>query len=101
MRASYARRRDTLVAALARHAPGVELTGLAAGFHAVAHLPDVAGEQAVVEAARGRGIGLHGMSGFRFDRSTTPPRLVLGFGNVPEAAVERGIAAIADLLRPG
>lgn len=38
MRALYARRRDCLVAALTRHAPGVRLTGLAAGFHAVAQL---------------------------------------------------------------
>jgi GntR family transcriptional regulator/MocR family aminotransferase len=98
MRASYARRRDVLVDALARHAPGVELTGLAAGFHAVAHLPDGADEQAVVDTARGRGIGLHGMSGFRFDRATTPPQLVLGFGNVREEAIERGIAGVADLL---
>jgi GntR family transcriptional regulator/MocR family aminotransferase len=101
MRASYARRRDTLVAALTRHAPGVELTGLAAGFHAVAHLPDGADEQPVVEAARRRGIGLHGMSGFRFDRATTPPQLVLGFGNVREEAIERGVATVADLLRGG
>ena len=39
MRASYAGRRAALVAALAEHAPEVVLTGLAAGFHAVAHLP--------------------------------------------------------------
>src|SRR5215831_2016368 len=36
MRAVYSRRRGTLVGALARHAPGVRVTGLAAGFHAVA-----------------------------------------------------------------
>ena len=36
MRARYARRRTALVDALARHAPAVRLTGLAAGFHAVA-----------------------------------------------------------------
>jgi GntR family transcriptional regulator/MocR family aminotransferase len=98
MRASYARRRDVLVDALARHAPVVELTGLAAGFHAVAHLTAGRDETEVVEAARGRGIGLHGMSGFRFDRATAPPQLVLGFGNVREEAIERGIAAVADLL---
>jgi GntR family transcriptional regulator/MocR family aminotransferase len=39
MRAEYATRRDVLVHALAEHAPGVRVTGLAAGFHAVAHLP--------------------------------------------------------------
>ncbi|GAB7035631.1 PLP-dependent aminotransferase family protein [Streptomyces sp. NPDC021749] len=39
MRTVYAARRDVLVAALAAHAPGVKVTGLAAGFHAVAHHP--------------------------------------------------------------
>jgi GntR family transcriptional regulator/MocR family aminotransferase len=33
MRTSYAGRRAALVEALAQHAPGVELSGLAAGFH--------------------------------------------------------------------
>jgi len=99
MRAVYAGRRDALTGALERHAPGVRLTGLAAGFHAVAHLPDSADEQAVVEAARERGVGLEGMSGFRSTRATTPPQLVLGFGKVAERAIEPAIAAIADLLR--
>ena len=54
MRAIYASRRARLIAALARHAPGVRLTGLAAGFHAVAHLPASADEQAVAAAARER-----------------------------------------------
>lgn len=62
MRAVYATRRAALAEALARHAPGVPLTGLAAGFHAVAHLPGTASEQAVVSAARQRSIGLLGMS---------------------------------------
>src|SRR5712691_7901542 len=39
MRTIYARRRSTLIAVLGRYAPGIRLTGLAAGFHAVAHLP--------------------------------------------------------------
>ncbi|MCQ0015059.1 aminotransferase-like domain-containing protein [Actinomadura madurae] len=39
MRPLYAARRAALVDALARHAPGVRLSGLDAGFHAVAHLP--------------------------------------------------------------
>jgi GntR family transcriptional regulator/MocR family aminotransferase len=54
MRAIYARRREVLVESLTRNAPSVRLTGLAAGFHAVAHLPDTADEQAVVTAARTR-----------------------------------------------
>jgi GntR family transcriptional regulator / MocR family aminotransferase len=98
MRPTYAKRRDVLVDALARHAPSVELTGLAAGFHAVAHLPDPVDEQAVVAAARARSVGLYGMSACRATRSRTPPQLVLGFGNLSERSIQAGIAAVGDLL---
>jgi GntR family transcriptional regulator/MocR family aminotransferase len=98
MRAVYAGRRARLIAILARHAPGVRLTGLAAGFHAVAHLPAAADEQAVVAAARERRVGLYGMRQFRAARAAGPPQLVLGFGQVAERAIEPGIAAVADLL---
>ncbi len=97
MRAVYASRRAALVAALARHAPGIRLTGLAAGFHAVAHLPAAADERSVVAAARERRVGLYRMGDFRA-AAAGPPQLVLGFGQVGERAIEPGIAAVADLL---
>jgi GntR family transcriptional regulator / MocR family aminotransferase len=98
MRRVYAARRDALVAALAAQAPGVRLSGLAAGFHAVAHLPGDADERAIVEQALARSIGLHGMGEYRPSGRGGPPQIVLGFGNLTEAAIERGITAIADLL---
>jgi GntR family transcriptional regulator / MocR family aminotransferase len=98
MRTTYAKRRDVLVDALARHAPSVALTGLAAGFHAVAHLPAPVDEQAVVAAARARLVGLYGMSACRMTRSRTPPQLVLGFGNLSEHSIRAGITAVGDLL---
>ncbi len=99
MRSVYGARRQALVDALAEHAPEVKLTGLAAGFHAVARLPAGTGERAVVAAARERSIGLYGMSDYRADRATVPPELVLAFGNVTESGIRRGIAEVADLLR--
>jgi GntR family transcriptional regulator/MocR family aminotransferase len=98
MRTVYAARRAALVEALAAHAPDIALTGLAAGFHAVAHLPDGREERAVVSAARDRSVGLYGMSRYRADAAIHPPRLVLGFGNLSVSAITRGVAAIADLL---
>lgn len=98
MRTVYAGRRARLIDILARHAPAVRLTGLAAGFHAVAHLPATADERAVVAAARERRVGLYGMGEFRAAGTAGPPRLVLGFGQVGERAIEPGIAAVADLL---
>jgi GntR family transcriptional regulator/MocR family aminotransferase len=99
MRALYARRRETLLDSLARHAPHVRITGLVAGFHAVAHLPDSLSEHDVVLAARSRSVGLYGMSRFRANRRTTPPQLVLGFGNLNESAIDTGISKIADVLK--
>jgi DNA-binding transcriptional MocR family regulator len=54
-------------------------------------------EQAIIAAARARSVGLYGMSTYRSTRATTPPQLVLGFGDLTEGAVRTGIAAIADL----
>ncbi len=99
MRAEYSKRRDALVAALSEHAPHVPLTGLAAGFHAVAHLADGADEQAVVTEARVKGVGLYGMGTYRSVREPHPAQLVLGFGNTGVRAIEEGIVTVAPLLR--
>ncbi|MEU0400131.1 PLP-dependent aminotransferase family protein [Streptomyces sp. NPDC006197] len=98
MRATYAARRSTLVAALAEHAPEVGVTGLAAGFHAVARLAGPTDEQALVTAARARSVGLYGMSACRASHAPGPVRLVLGFGNIGERAIAAGLAAVGDLL---
>ena len=100
MRTEYAARRDVLVASLAEHAPGVRLSGLAAGFHAVAHLPAAVSEQAVIRAARSRSVGLYGMSAQRADPAPAPApaQLVLGFGNTPRRAIAAGLAIVGDLL---
>jgi GntR family transcriptional regulator / MocR family aminotransferase len=80
-------------------APRVGVGGLAAGLHAVAHLPHDIDERHVVREARVRSIGLHGMSHYRVDPATHPPQLVLGFGHLTESAIDRGTATIAELLR--
>ncbi|MCO8269314.1 PLP-dependent aminotransferase family protein [Actinoplanes sp. TRM 88003] len=89
MRTEYAARRDTLVTALARHAPHLPLTGLAAGFHAVLNLPAGADEQHLISRAAERGVGLYGFPA---------AGIILGFGNTPRRTIDAGITAIADLL---
>lgn len=96
MRKVYAGKRAALVAAVAEHAPTVILSGLAAGFHAVASLPAGADEASVIARARERGVGLYGMGAHR--SSGGPPQLILGFGQLSERAIQQGIAGIADLL---
>jgi GntR family transcriptional regulator/MocR family aminotransferase len=99
MRAVYAARRATLVEAFARQLPGVRLSGLAAGFHAVAPLPAGADEAAVIAAARDRRVGLYGIGGYRgVADAAAPQALVIGFGNVRERAIAPAITAVADLL---
>jgi GntR family transcriptional regulator/MocR family aminotransferase len=98
MRRVYSARRATLIRTLSQHAPKVTLHGLAAGFHAVADLGSDADEGAIVDAARARSVGLYGMGLFRLSDAAGPPQLVLGFGNLSDAAIARGIATIADLL---
>jgi GntR family transcriptional regulator/MocR family aminotransferase len=98
MRAAYAGRRRALIDALSLHAPQVELRGLAAGFHAVARLPEGVDEQAVAAEARERAVGLYPMSDYRTAAHSGPAELVLGFGNLTESQIARGIATVADLL---
>jgi GntR family transcriptional regulator/MocR family aminotransferase len=99
MRKIYTSKRDALVAALEEHAPEVRLSGLAAGFHAVAQLAPGASEAAVVEAARARGVGIYGMSANRSSRAPDPAQLVLGFGNLSERAIIEGITRVAPSLQ--
>jgi GntR family transcriptional regulator/MocR family aminotransferase len=98
MRGIYAKRRQALIAALAQHAPQVSLQGLAAGIHAVASLPEHSDEHEITAKARERSVGLYPMSRYRSDANTRPPKLVLGFGNLTEPALIRGITLIKDLL---
>ena len=98
MRTEYAARRDVLVSALTRLAPSVRVTGLAAGFHAIAHLPAGVAEADVIAAARERRVGLYGMSTYRSTHDPSPAQLVLGFGNTSQHEIRTGIGLVADLL---
>jgi GntR family transcriptional regulator / MocR family aminotransferase len=101
VRARYRARRDALAHSLARLAPGLTLTGVAAGIQAVAELSPGADEQELISAALQRGVGLYGMSRYRSSPSSGRPALVLGYGRVSESAIPRAITTIADLLNPG
>ena len=101
MRGVYAARRGELVAAVGQHAPNLVLTGLAAGFHAIAQLPEGANEAEIVAAAAQRSVGLQGLGRYRSPNSEGPPGIVFGFGDVNQDAIRRGIATIGDLLRQG
>jgi GntR family transcriptional regulator / MocR family aminotransferase len=96
-RSIYRARRDALVAALERLLPDCPPAGVAAGLHLVVHLPAGTDEQAVLDAVRSRGLGLAGISEHRVEPG--PPALLLGYGRLPEPAVEPAVRLLADSLR--
>ena len=85
------------MATLGRLLPECPIAGVAAGLHLVVRLPAGADEQAVLDAARARGLGLSGIAEHRIELG--PPALLLGYGRLPEPAVEPAVQALADSLR--
>lgn len=98
-RLRYRRRRDALAAAVADRAPGVRVTGIAAGLHAVLRLP-AGTEQAVVQAAAWQGLALHGLSLHRHPGAATAPldALVVGYGTPPDSAWTGALEALCRVL---
>jgi GntR family transcriptional regulator/MocR family aminotransferase len=92
----YRRRRDALIAALARHLPDLRPQGAAAGLHLLVDLPGDLDERALVQAAARRGVGLDGLAAH-----TARPRrpgVILGYGRIAEPSIERGVRALADAI---
>lgn len=98
MRLRYQQRREALGEAMARWLPGVRLAGGAAGLYELAELPEDIDEAALIAAAAELGVGLEGLSLHRFNPGGTPG-LVLGFGCMPEPAIEHGVRLLAEALR--
>ena len=98
-RRRYRDRRDALVTAVTRELPGARIDGIAAGLHALVRLPQGCDERATVRAAGERGIALEGLTGFSHSAKPAQPALVLGYANLPEPSIARGIAELAGALR--
>jgi GntR family transcriptional regulator / MocR family aminotransferase len=92
MRLRFRRRRDALLAALARRLPDLEVGGAAAGLHVTLAMPDGASTDAVVAAAEARGVALFGAA------HTSRPLLLVGYANIADAAIEPGVAALAEAV---
>jgi GntR family transcriptional regulator / MocR family aminotransferase len=106
MRLIYRRRRDRLVTLLARRAPDVRVTGIAAGLQALVTLPDKGSEDAVVAEAAARGVAVNGLAMLRRGGPPRPAALVVGYGSPPEHRFTTAISRLAAALelhvrRPG
>ena len=106
VREIYRARRDVLAAeAELAFGPG-RLHGLAAGCHALLRLPDGTSERAVVATAATMGVRVNGLGRLPVraadadaEPDPRPPALVLGFGNVSEHQISRGIRTLAEAVR--
>ncbi|WP_055591341.1 MocR-like pyridoxine biosynthesis transcription factor PdxR [Peterkaempfera griseoplana] len=102
-RLHYRRRRDRLAAELARHAPDVAVTGIAAGLHAVLELPPrLADEEELTARAAEAGVALTGLDRFREadDPDRGRPALVVGYGTPPDHAFPGALERLCALLAP-
>ncbi|MFF1303076.1 PLP-dependent aminotransferase family protein [Streptomyces sp. NPDC058307] len=98
-RLRYRRRRDALVAELARRAPKVHATGIAAGLHVVLRLPPGT-EQAALRAAAWQGLAVHGLHRYQHPEATVERRdaLVVGYGTPPDHAWSGALEALCAVL---
>ena len=99
MRSRYRSRRDGLVAAVAEELPEATVRGIAAGLHATVELPPGHDEAAILAEAQARRIDFAVLGEHFSAAPTAPPTLLLGYAQVPEAAVRPGIREIAEIVR--
>lgn len=101
MRATYRRRRDQLVRALADNAPLLRPAGISAGLHALIYLPEhgTPEHQLRLRAAR-QGIALHTLTEYWHRSWECRPRaIVVGYGTPADHAYRPALSALIELLR--
>ncbi|AZQ33209.1 PLP-dependent aminotransferase family protein [Streptomyces cyaneochromogenes] len=105
---AYRERRDALVGALEEHFPGAEVSGIAAGLHVIAALPERYGPQdrflARVAAA---GVAVRPVTDYTHARAGEighpGVRLVLGYAHLSPTRIRAGVRLMAEAVatRPG
>jgi GntR family transcriptional regulator/MocR family aminotransferase len=95
VRASYRRRRDALLAAIANLLPGARVLGVAAGLHVTLKPPEPLDEAALMARASERGVAVVAFRDSGRHRDGGPATiLVLGYANVPEPSIAPAIGAL-------
>jgi GntR family transcriptional regulator/MocR family aminotransferase len=99
MRLRYQQRRDQLLRALAG-VPRVEVTGVAAGMHALVRLPPHVDEPDVIRRARHHGLVLQGLGTYTAQPAGRPgPALVIGYAGPPEDGYGECLNRLVATLR--
>ncbi len=98
MRRRYQVRRNALLRALARHLPDATVLGAAAGVHLTVRFPEgFPIDDLVAHAARMR-IRVEPLAPCYAAPATAPPGLMLGYANLTESQIERGVRELARAL---
>ncbi|WP_030610366.1 PLP-dependent aminotransferase family protein [Streptomyces fulvoviolaceus] len=103
---AYRERRDALVTALDEHFPGSEVSGIAAGLHVIAALPERFGPQegflARVAAA---GVTVRPLTDYTHARAEAAAkegvRLVLGYAHLSPTRIRAGVRLMAEAAVAG
>ncbi|MYS95137.1 MULTISPECIES: PLP-dependent aminotransferase family protein [Streptomyces] len=102
---AYRERRDALTAALDEHFPGSRVSGIAAGLHVIATLPECYGpEGRFLTRVTAAGVAVRPLSAYTHPRPAREEeadgpkriRLVLGYAHVPPARIHEGIRLMAE-----
>ncbi len=96
-RLRYERRRQALLAALARWLPEAAPSRASAGLFELVRLPAGTDEPALMRAAAQRGVGVEGLALHRH-AAGAEPALLLGFAALAEPAIEQGVRLLAESL---
>ena len=94
----YQRRREQLVAALAKRLPGFPVEGIAAGMHVLLRLPANLDDAAIAARALDRGVHLAPLSQFS-PTGKARGGLVLGYGRITERDLDAAVATLAAVIR--
>jgi len=95
MRRRYRARRDALLDALARHLPDAEVLGAAAGVHLALRFPEDFPFDALVAHATKMRIRIETLAPCYAEPATAPTGLLMGYGNLTESQIERGVRELA------
>jgi GntR family transcriptional regulator/MocR family aminotransferase len=99
MRRRYHTRRTALLDALARHLPDATVLGAAAGVHLTVRFPDAFTLDDHVAHAKKVRVRVEPVARCYAEPDTAPPGLLLGYANLTESQIERGVRELARALR--
>jgi GntR family transcriptional regulator/MocR family aminotransferase len=98
VRPLYHRRRDALLAAMSTLLPDFRPTGISAGLHLLAWLPEDLDDRELVSAAARRGVGIDALAPHRI-RPSARGGVIFGYARSDEATLRRGVQLVADAVR--